>query len=75
MVLELLKGCGMIRRSEKRRLLGKEALGTEATEFGFSFFLQRLPTRCLIRSGIRKRTTLQGSVVDGISVLPLLNPF
>ncbi len=35
MALELLNGCGMIRKSEKRRLLGVEALGTKAAELGF----------------------------------------
>ena len=36
MALKLLTGCGMIRKSEKRRLLGLEALGTKAAELGLS---------------------------------------
>ena len=74
MALELLKRCGMIWRSEKRRLLGIEALGTEATELGFSLWIE-CPTAVIIRSDSGRRNTYQGYFPILESVVPLLNLF
>jgi len=74
MALELLRGCGMILRSEKRRLLGMEALGTEATELGFRFSGNCLHAVSTVQV-FNQRNRYQACVAGPESMLPLLNLF
>ena len=74
MALELLKGCGMIRRSEKRRLVVREAPDNRYLDFGVR--------ECQFRSC--DSSLHSGTLPNGYSstmcfsvegnVIPLLNP-
>ncbi len=72
MAVELLVGCGMILRSEKRRLLGIEALGNEAAELGFDRYC--LPAVSTVQV-FSQRNMYLGYITSPESVLPSLNPF
>lgn len=74
MALELLEGCGMIRRSEKRRLIGVEASDTAAAGLGVSYWSGCL--HAVSPDQFRgSANAYRGSFAGSESVLPLLNPF
>lgn len=74
LALELLTGCGMIRRSEKRSLIGVEALGIRTIVLDpFRRAAAEVP-----RHTNRFLQRVLGTVTvyaSGNSVIPLVNPF
>lgn len=64
----------MIRRSEKRRLIGIEALGEKAAELGLASYTI-CPHAVSLVQFPRQHNTYLGYFVGRETVLPLLNPF
>ena len=74
LAVELLRACGMIRRSEKRSLIGLEAvgIGTPVSSSYSAAAAESLPETSGFSLAYLVRTKL---CVSEKSVLPLVNPF